>query len=67
LNTKEWEERMTLTRAYAAQNFNMQIPEPSEKIDQHIQDWLDNPEGIYYEADYKSYFDIEKPQQKVEE
>lgn len=59
LTTVEWEHRMMLSRAYAAENFNgMQIPEPREKLPDYVQEWLDNPEGVYYEGDYKNYFNI---------
>lgn len=61
LTTKEWENRMEQTRRYAAQNFSIQIPMPNEKIDQHVIDWLENPDGMYYQAEYANYFTIETP------
>jgi len=61
LDTMEWEHRMTLTRNYAATNFNgMQIPEPNEKIDEATLEWLANAEGIYSDFEYKNYFKIPK-------
>lgn len=61
LTTMEWEERMTLARAYASEHFSLNIPEPSERIDEHVQEWLEHPDGVYYDADYTNYFSIEKP------
>jgi hypothetical protein len=62
LDTQEWEQRMTLSRQYAVENFNgMQIPEPSETIDEHVKQWLEHADGLYYGADYSNYFDIVKP------
>lgn len=64
LGTKEWEERMEKSRMYAAQNFNgLQIEEPNEKIDEHVLEWLANPEGLYYGNDYKAYFNVVEPYQ----
>lgn len=58
LNTREWEERMLLSRQYAAEFMNLQIPEPEEKIDEQVLQWLENPEGVYYMDDYRNYFTI---------
>lgn len=68
LDTLQFEERMFLSRAYAAENFDgLQIPEPSEKIDAHVLEWLENPEGIYYQNEYKDYFNIIQPHEISEQ
>ena len=68
LSTMEFEERMTASRNYAAEHFNgLQIPEPTERIDTQILEWLEHPEGVYYDADFQNYFNvIDLPAERVE-
>jgi len=67
LTTIEWEERMTISRNYAAEHFNIQIPEPNERLDKQILETLEHPEGIYYDVDFGNYFNIvDVPSQRVE-